>query len=298
MEKLKEANKMKIKQNPQINSMIRSQFDKLTIGSMRLLDYMTTIYKTDSFTKELTAVISENAINLAKKTIQHELYRLKKAGFIKNYGHFNKKYYISMSDGYAEAYKQAHSTITIPDNIFYSLNSKKNYIITRSLYINSHVNAGTPEQNAKDIRYIYQNSFGKDMPNTHDALKNMQSILANISLLTGITFTYKKTALALNAVTVKYTYPHDYTDTTRTQRQINQKYYEKTADTLKTHEQNNQTIKTYVQHVNTTPTNLTANTDKEKINRNPIYKQMYEDYKQSTTLTESEIIGMILGNVQ
>lgn len=278
--------------------MIRNQFDNINLSGMRLLDYMTTVYKVDQFTHELTATIHENAIHLAKATVQHALSKLKKAGFIENYAHFKENYYISMTAGYAEAYKQAHSTINMPDNIFYSLNSKKNYIIARSLYINSHVNAGTPQQNREDIRYIYLNAFGKDMPNTYNALRDMQSILSKISLLTGITFTYKKTGPAINSVTVKYTYPHDYTDTTRTQRQINQKYYEKTADTLKTHEQNNQTIKTYVQHVNTTPANLTSNTDKEKINRNPILKQMYEEYKQSTTLTESEIIGMILGNVQ
>lgn len=278
--------------------MICDNFDSLTVGSIRLLDFMSTQYKIDPFTKELSASISENAIHLEKPSLQHELSRLKKAGFIENYGHFNKNYYISMTAVYYEAYKQANSVIDIPDNVFYSLNSKKNYIITRALYINSHVNAGTPQQNSEDIRYIYLDAYGKDMPNTHAALKCMQTILSNISTLTGITFTYKKTALPINAINVKYTYPHDYNDTTRAQRQINATYYAKTADTLKTHEQNNQTIKTYVQHVNTTPANLTANTDKEKINKNPILKQMYEEYKQSTTLTESEIINMILGNVQ
>lgn len=227
---------------------------------------------------------------------------LQAAGLIEKttYNRKNKTYYISTSPELLQELENTHSIIDIPEHILNKITGKVMYMIVRTLYVHAHINAGTSQQNNRDIRYIYKDVYGRNMPDTAAAYTDFYIRLKKTEETTGIQITIKRNGPAVTARTVYFTFPIEYTDTSKKQREYNQATYNRLKTKLEQHDiEAGKEYKTKVKQDNT-PLRQEQPADIQheeplpaRIKNSPVLKAQYDSMIQLGYMTRAEIIEQL-----
>ncbi len=294
---------MIIKQSKETNNMIKTNISSLSIGSLKTIDYISTHNHHDKITGEIISSMPTNTLNCKLPQLRLNFKELQDAGFIKKttYSRKDQTYYISTTSEFSQELENTHSTINIPDNILNNITGKVMYMIVRALYIHAHINAGTSKQNNTDIRFLYKDTYGKNMPDTATAYSNFYIRLKKTEETTGIQFTIKRNGTNPTAYTIYFTFPEEYKDTTRKQREYNQSTYKRLKTRLEEHDST--AAKEYKTKVKTDITAIRQTQPKEikhdeplpeRIKKSPVLKAEYDSLIGLGFMTRAEIIEQLL----
>lgn len=282
--------------------MIKNNIDTLSIGALKTLDYISTHTHKDPVTGESFSTMPANALKCKLPQMRQNFKELHAAGLIEKtaYNRKDKTYYISTSAELLQELENTHSIIDIPENILNKITGKVMYIIVRTLYVHAHINAGTSQQNNRDIRYIYKDVYGKNMPDTAAAYTDFYIRLKKTEETTGIQITIKRNGPAVTARTVYFTFPVEYVDTSKKQREYNQATYNRLEQRLEDHDV--QAAKEFTAKVSNTATPLRQETPEDvkqeeplptRIKNSPVLKAQYDSMIQLGYMTRQEIIEQL-----
>ena len=294
---------MKIKQSKNINTMIKNSLNNLSIGALKTIDYISTHQHQDPVTGATFTTMPINTFTCSMRQIRLNFKELRDTGFIEKtfYNRIDKNYYITTTPEFLQELENTHSIINIPESIENKITGKVMYMIVRALYVHAHINAGTNKQNNTDIRFLYKDTYGTNMPDTIKALTRFTTRLKKTEETTGIQFTIKRNGPTNTAHTVYFTFPEEYTDTTKKQREYNKATYSRLEERLEEHDI--QAVKEYKTKVQQDITPLRqeqpANIQHEeplpaRIKNSPVLKAQYDSMIELGYMTREEIISQLL----
>lgn len=283
--------------------MIKNNIDDLSIGALKTLDYISTHTHKDPVTGENFSTMPSDALTCKLAQIRQNFKELRAVGLIEktSYNRKDKTYYITTNPELLQELENTHSIIDIPENILNKITGKVMYMIVRSLYVHAHINAGTSQQNNRDIRYIYKDVYGKNMPSTAAAYNDFYIRLKKTEETTGIQITIKRNGPAVTARTAYFTFPSEYTDTSKKQREYNQATYYRLKTKLEQHDI--EAVKEYKTKIKQDNTPLRQEQPDgiqheeplpARIKNSPVLKAEYDSMLQLGYMTRAEIIKQLM----
>lgn len=293
---------MRIRQSKEINSMLKDSIDYLSVGALKTIDYISTHNHKDPITGETLGELPRGVLACQPRQLRKNFKELEYAGLINKavFSRTDKTYYISTTPDLMRELESTHSIIDIPDSILNKITGKVAYMIVRALYIHAHINAGTSKQNHTDMRYLFKDVYGVSMPDSTAAYTEFYTRLKRTEETTGIQITVKRNGINPTARTVYFTFPVEYVDTSKKQREYNQATYDRLETKLEAHDV--QAAKEFTAKVKQDSVPLRqeqpADIQQEeplpaRIQNSPVLKAQYDSMMGLGYMTRAEIIEQL-----